>query len=63
MRGSILGSNKIFFSTPKRQDKLWGSPRIVGVELLVPRLRMSGAISRLSLYALTWRGTTFLSAF
>ena len=32
MRGSILGSNKMFFSSPKRRDKLWVPPIIVGVE-------------------------------
>jgi hypothetical protein len=32
MRGSILNSNKIFFSSPKRRDKLWGPLRLVGVE-------------------------------
>jgi hypothetical protein len=32
MRGSILGRSKIVFSSPKRRDKLWGPPRLVGVE-------------------------------
>jgi hypothetical protein len=31
MRGSILGSSKIFFSS-KPRDKLWGQPRLVVVE-------------------------------
>jgi len=39
MRCSILDSNKIFFSFPKRRDKLWGSPRIVGVERVTAEVK------------------------
>jgi hypothetical protein len=34
MRGSILEGSKMVFSSPKRRDKLWGPPRLVGVELV-----------------------------